>query len=134
MNAGLCVLPVGLLIPEDEANPQHVRRMISVAEQRAAGRTGGGPACPWPGCEKRMLAELPQDDRYQCMACHRGVRVEVTVDGLAVSPIYLTRPRATRRQTPVVALCPSPSPNCPTCGGPWERHRGGVLCPVPAEA
>lgn len=106
MTPSMRILPVDLVIPAEDANPQEVNRMISVSEQRAAGRTGGGPKCPWPECGERALAPLPNDDRFQCGGCHRGVQVKVTVEGLSVTPIYLERPKPGERQVdpPAIAL------------------------------
>lgn len=104
MTSEIRVLPVGMVIPEDEANPQHVRRMISVADQLADGRRGGGPKCPWPDCGARALKPMPQDDRYQCDKCLRGATARVTVDGFTVATICLSAPRPSSRQVDPPAL------------------------------
>jgi len=76
------------------------RREQSVQQQRAEGRTGGGPACPWPDCGpvvegKRIPARALRplsDGRYQCGECGRGAAIRVdhtSATGLTVERCQL---------------------------------------------
>jgi len=71
--------------------PKPPRQQPTVEEQRAAGRTGGGPECP--GCHGRNLYRLPHDDRLQCRDCFLGWVVVVDPEkGIRLDQVQLPTP------------------------------------------
>lgn len=73
------------------------RRLDYIESQRLAGRTGGGPPCPW--CGERSLRTLGEERRsgeplrMQCgnPKCGRGASLRVEADGLAVRRYAMPR-------------------------------------------
>ena len=85
MSHPIPLLAIHTVIPADEANPQQVKRMIQVADQRLAGRTGGGPVCP--ECKNRGLEPMPESMLRQCRSCLAAVRIVVADGALKVESV-----------------------------------------------